>query len=254
MNISYESFCKFLYSYCENDWKNLSLQSQKTEKLNDLTRNVCLYGSSNQEFLEIHDILPNHCTEFTPIYILNFQDEMAEGGLDDYLIHHLVTNNVRVFFAKHSYYQNKELDREFQREGLPFWKKNIASQLIGIQYLKEQGALFNVNGIGMNGLGSCLLAALYYHGISCNTIHIINGLIDFNQIANNGIWNCVFNDGFYYGLDSQSVKNTPELQFLNPSMLFLRLQAQQKIYYTLDNFEPVEPDKNMIIKRSEERR
>lgn len=232
MNISKESFQNFLHEYCKIELDHHSLKFKKTESLEGITYITSGYKTSTGEILELNDIIPRHVAEPAPIYIVNIQDELIEGSLDDLLIQNLLEKGFRVIFTKHSFYKNKNLDEEFIKHGLSFWKNNIVSQLICIQYLQEQASLCDINAIGINGLSGCLLAALFYYEISCNKIHLINGLLDFNQIADNGEWNIFFTNGFYDGMDCDSIHKNFELQYLNPSMLLKKISAREKLYYS----------------------
>lgn len=227
-----ENFRLFLQNYCAQERQALLLKSWDEEHLDGMDYKTYIFETPTSEIVELKDIVPQSYTKSTPLFVLNLQDELAKGNIDDLLVCHLVENGYRVILTKNSFYSKKNLDREFIINGISFWKKNIASQLLCAQYLKENTTLHNVNTIGINGLNSCLIAALLYYEIPCNVVHSINGWIDFNEIADSGQWNQFFTAGYYVGMDRQAVHADATLQFLNPRSLLMELNAQKKILYS----------------------
>jgi len=201
-----KEFKEFLEKYCEREIGGIEEQSQNVDVFDDLEYKTFIYKDCDGDVIDLKDINPISGDFEKPVFILSIQEELAESEFDERLIHNLIENKYRVIIAKNSFYHSKDLDGEFAVNGLSFWKKNIAAQILCIKYVFENISPENVSIIGINGLNGCLFAAMKYWDMPCNKIHAINGII------NLGI---------------------TELESLNPYALFNDLTAKEKYYYSM---------------------
>jgi len=239
MNIERVSFQRFLDNYCKQELNDIILTQDNSIDSNGLKCKKYVYETPDYVSLELKDIIPQQNTSSTPVFILNLQEELRKNNIDDQLINHLISSGFRVIFTQNNFYSKKNLDKEFILKGLDFWKINIASQMICINYVKDHIPLNNINIISISGLNSSIFTALVYYDIPCNQIHAINGFVDFNQLIDNGDWDKIFSVGVYAGFNQQAVRDNIALQYLNPSRLFADLNAKQKFYYSTNTEEHI---------------
>lgn len=230
---------KFFDQYIESEYSKMILAVDTRENESGcVIRTVVYENQATEEMYVLRDMVKENCNkQYTPVVVLNFENELGLDGLEDSFLKQLLENGNRVVFIKCSYYETKNNAEGFERNGIAYWKKNMAAQKLCLEYLKNNKINEDVSFIAMNGLSSCTLAAVAAEGIACNRVFFINGVLDFQYIFEQGIWNLIFPNGYYHFpqvMKQLPIQENPELEQLNPYTLMKAVQAQEKYLFASD--------------------